>query len=78
MKLYFSSVSVTKRAFGVELLQTVGNRKRTKKLSVRIESICLSKDRDGLKEKKVLIQGRVYNIFFCPLKTVVKFFLDSI
>merc|ERR1719210_378446 len=31
--------NVTKRAVGVELLKTVGNRKRTKRIMVRIEHI---------------------------------------
>merc|ERR1740123_1659150 len=31
--------NVSKRAVGVELLKTVGNRKRTKKVTIRIEHI---------------------------------------
>merc|ERR1719433_1789130 len=43
--------NVTKRAVGIELLKTVGNRKRTKKISVRIEHVRHSKCRDGLKAR---------------------------
>merc|ERR1719229_132178 len=49
-KFYFGKTgrvwNVTKRAVGVELLKTVGNRKRTKKISVRIEHIRHSTCRD--------------------------------
>merc|ERR1719245_654282 len=43
--------NVTKKAVGIELLKTVGNRKRTKKLHVRIEHVRHSKCRDGLKAR---------------------------
>merc|ERR1719333_640445 len=42
-KFYFGKTgrvwNVTKRSVGVELLKTVGNRKRTRRISVRIEHI---------------------------------------
>merc|ERR1719493_175305 len=54
-KFYFGKTgrvwNVTKRSVGVELLKTVGNRKRTKRISVRIEHIRHSKCRDGLKAR---------------------------
>merc|ERR1719210_1027195 len=54
-KFYFGKTgrvwNVTKRAVGIELLKTVGNRKRTKKVTVRIEHIRHSKCRDGLKAR---------------------------
>merc|ERR1719454_1304895 len=43
--------NVTKKSVGIELLKTVGNRKRTKKISVRIEHIRHSKCRSGLKAR---------------------------
>merc|ERR1719203_1296307 len=43
--------NVTKKSVGIELLKTVGNRKRTKKLHVRIEHVRHSKCRDGLKAR---------------------------
>merc|ERR550534_2304492 len=43
--------NVTKRAVGIELLKTVGNRKRTKRLHVRIEHVRHSKCRDGFKKR---------------------------
>merc|ERR1719499_2527554 len=54
-KFYFGKTgrvwNVTKRSVGVELLKTVGNRKRTKRISVRIEHIRHSKCKDGLKAR---------------------------
>merc|ERR1719373_899519 len=54
-KFYFGKTgrvwNVTKRSVSVELLKTVGNRKRTKKLHVRIEHVRHSKCRDGLKAR---------------------------
>merc|ERR550514_1740331 len=43
--------NITKRSVGVELLKTVGNRKRTKKLHVRIEHIRPSKCKIDLKNR---------------------------
>merc|ERR550534_2028667 len=54
-KYYFGKTglvwNVTKRSVGVELLKTVGNRKRTKRLHVRIEHVRHSKCRSGLKTR---------------------------
>merc|ERR1719225_2165776 len=37
--------NVTKRALGIEMLKTVGNRKRTKRIMVRVEHIRKSESR---------------------------------
>merc|ERR1712150_98343 len=49
--------NVTKRAIGVELFKTVGNRKRTKKIHVRIEHVRHSKCR--IEHKQRVIENEI-------------------
>merc|ERR1719323_2590640 len=55
--------NVSKRAVGVELLKTVGNRKRTKRIMVRVEHLRKSKCQTDFKQPSNSGQSRCLEFF---------------